>query len=160
MKKLNVFIDGACKDVKHKEKAIGGWGYIITDEQFNVITQDNGKIREGLQDSNRAELGGLYQALLKMKTFKGNNKFHIYTDCEAISDSVNGYSERRANRDYWNQIEPLCRKLAGHFRISHIVSHQSNDNDNKLIEFNNKVDKLARVGANCLTKAPVRYIAI
>jgi ribonuclease HI len=160
MKKLNVFIDGACKDVKNKEKAIGGWGYIITDEYFNVIKQDNGKIREGIQDSNRAELEGLYQALLKMKTFKGNNKFHIYTDCESIADSLNGYSERRANRDYWDNIEPICKRLAGHFRISHIVSHQVNDNDDKFIEYNNKVDKLARIGANSLTKAPVTNIAI
>ena len=157
MRKLNVFIDGSCKDVKNKENAKGGWAYTITDSNFNILREDNGKIREGVQDSTRAELEALYQALLKMKTFKGNVKFHIYTDYESLVDSLNGFAERRANRDYWDLIEPLCLKLAGHFRISHILSHQKRNGD-KLIEFNNRVDKSARAGANCLTKAPVKII--
>lgn len=155
MKKLNVFIDGSCKDNKNKETAIAGWGYIITDSNFNILAEDNGKIREGVQNSVRAELEGLYQALLKMKTFKGNCKFHIYTDYDTIVDSLNGFAERRANRDYWDLIEPICLSLAGNYRISHILGHQKNK-ENKLIDFNNRVDKLAKAGANSLIKAPVK----
>lgn len=155
MRKMLVFIDGSCKDVKNKENAIGGWSYLITDEQFNVITQDYGKLREGEQNSVRAELEALLQALIKMKTFKGNYKFHIYTDYESMVDSLNGFAERRANREYWNSIEPICRKLAGHFRISHIQGHQKRTGD-KHIELNHMADKLAKAGANSLTKAPVR----
>lgn len=155
MRKLNVFIDGSCKDIKDKEKAKGGWAYTITDSNFNILREDNGKIREGAQDSVRAELEALYQALLKMSTFKGNCKFHIYTDYESLVDSLNGFAERRANRDYWDLIEPLCLRLAGHFRISHIYGHQKRNGD-KLIEFNFRVDKNAKAGANCLTKVPVK----
>lgn len=154
MRKLNVFIDGSCLDVKNKEKARGGWSYIITDEQFNILREDNGKIRVGDQNSTRAELEALYQALLKMKTFKGNCKFHIYTDYESMVDSLNGFAKREANRDYWDLIEPICLKLAGHFRISHVLGHQVNGD--KLSDLNNKVDRHAKAGANSLTKAPVR----
>ena len=156
MKKYNVFIDGSCKGVKDKEIAVGGWAYIITDEQFNIIKEDYGKLREGDQNSTRAELEALYQALLKMKGFKGNAKFTIYCDCESVVENLNGLAERKSNRDMWDKIEPLCRKLAGNFRVYHINSHQKNTGDNKLIEFNHKVDKKAGVGANSLILAPVK----
>lgn len=155
MRKLNVFIDGSCKDVKNKERAIGGWAYKICDSEFEVLKEDNGKIREGDQNSTRAELEALYQALLKMKTFKGNTKFHIYTDYETMVDSLNGFSERKANRDLWDMIEPLCLELAGSFRISHVLSHQKRNGD-ILRQLNYEVDKLAKAGANSLTKVPVK----
>jgi ribonuclease HI len=155
MRKMLVFIDGSCRDIKNKENAIGGWSYIITDINFNIIAEDYGKLREGEQNSVRAELEALYQALLKMKTFKGNCKFHIYTDYESMVDSLNGFAERRVYREYWDSIEPICLKMAGHFRISHIKGHQKKTGD-KYIEFNHKADKNAKAGANSLTKAPVR----
>lgn len=154
MKKLNVFIDGSCIDVRNSKKAIGGWAYTITDNNFNIIKEDNGKIRQGVQDSNRAELEALYQALLKMKAFKGNTKFHIYVDYDTIVESLNGFADRKANRDYWDLIEPLCLELAGKFRISHVLGHQE-ENGDKLIELNNKVDRHARAGARSLIKVPV-----
>jgi ribonuclease HI len=157
MKKLNVFIDGSCKDIKNKERAVGGWSYVITDSNYNILAEEYGKLRQGEQNSVRAELEALYQALLKMKSFKGNCKFHIYTDYESMVDSLNGFAERKANRDYWNHIEPLCNRLAGHFRISHIKAHQERNGD-KLIEFNYMADKLAKAGANSLTKAPVKVV--
>lgn len=157
MRKFNVFIDGSCKDVKNKEKAIGGWAYVITDEHFNVLTEEYGKIRIGDQNSTRAELEALYQALLKMRTYRGNCKFHIYTDYESMVDSLNGFAERRANRDYWDLIEPICLRLAGHYRISHVYSHHKNKSEDKKIrDLNDKADKLAKVGANSLTIAPVK----
>lgn len=155
MKRLNVFIDGSCKDIRNKDKSIGGWGYIITDDKFNIIKQDHGKIRAGKQNSNRAELEALYQALLKMKTFKGNCKFHIYSDFECLVESITGHSERKANRDYWDDIELLCSSLAGHFRISHVLAHKSSDEDN-LFRLNNEVDKLAKIGANSLMHVPAK----
>ena len=154
MRKLNVFIDGSCLDVTNREKAIGGWGYIITDNQFNELHRDFGKLREGNQDSTRAELEALYRVLLKMKTFKGNCKFHIYSDYDTLVDSVNGFSKRMANRDLWDMIEPLCLELAGNFKIEHMPSHQERNGD-KIIDFNFKVDRLAFAGANSLTKTPV-----
>lgn len=154
MRKFNVFIDGSCLDVTNKEKAIGGWGYLITDSNFEIIEKDYGKLRKGDQNSSRAELEALYQALLKMKSYKGNCKFQIYSDYNTLVDSVNGFSKRMANRDIWDMIEPICLNLAGKFRIEHITSHQER-NGNQLIEMNYQVDRLAFAGANSLTKLPV-----
>jgi ribonuclease HI len=154
MRKLNVFIDGSCLDVTKKDKAVGGWGYIITDNKFNELHRDFGKLREGDQNSQRAELEALYRALLKMKTFKGNCKFDIYSDCETLVDGVNGFCKRMANRDIWNMIEPLCLELAGNFKIYYTPSHQERNGD-KIIDYNFKVDRLAFAGANSLTKTPV-----
>jgi ribonuclease HI len=157
MRKFNVFIDGSCRAVNNKEKASGGWAYVIADEHFNVLAEDYGKIRVGDQNSTRAELEALYQALLKMKTYRGNCKFHIHTDYESMVDLLNGFAERRANRDYWDLIEPICLRLAGNYRISHVYSHNKNPKEDKKIrDLNKRVDKLANVGANSLTKAPVR----
>lgn len=155
MKRLNVFIDGSCINSTDKEKAIGGWSYIITDEHFNIIHQDFGKLRIGNQDSVRGELEALYQSLLHMVKFK-DCKFHIYADYQCIVDSINGFSKRIANREFWNSIEPLCIKLAGTFDISHIHSHNKNQKEDKILrDLNKEADILARAGANSLIKVPV-----
>lgn len=155
MRKFNVFIDGSCLEVRDKERARGGWGYLITDDNFSEVKYDFGKIREGMQNSTRAELEALCQALRKMKTFKGNCKFTIYCDYKCVYDSLEGFSERKANRDYWDEIESLCEELRGKFRIFHIKGHQDSKKDLKFL-YNNKVNKLAKSGANSLTKVPVR----
>lgn len=154
-RKINIFIDGSCRNVKNKELAVGGWGYIITDSKFNIIEKEYGKLREGNQDSTRAELEALYQALLKVITYK-NCKFHIYTDYEATVDCLTGFAERKANRDFWDLIEPLCLKLAGNYRVSHLISHYKNPEQDKILSgLNYKADRLAKAGSNSLTKAPV-----
>lgn len=161
MRKLNVFIDGSCLNNTDRESAIGGWGYLITDSDFNIVNEANGKIREGVQDSNRAELEALYQALLKMISFKGNCKFQIYTDSKTIHDSLNGDCKRTANRDYWELIEPLClsKKLNGNFRIGHIHSHHKDKSEDKILrKLNEKADRLAFTGANSLVLAPVKVV--
>ena len=155
MRKLNVFIDGSCINSTDKEKAIGGWSYIITDEHFNIINQDFGKLRIGNQDSVRAELEALNQALIHMKTIK-DCKFHIYADYKCIVDSIKGFSKRIANREFWDSIEPLCIRLAGTFDISHIHSHDKNPKEDKILrDLNKEADMLARAGANSLVKVPV-----
>lgn len=155
MRKLKVFTDGACKNVKNKDKAIGGWAYVITSENFKIETKALGKLRNGRQNSARAELEALYQALLKMKTYKSNVKFDIYCDCVSVVENIKGTAERKANRDLWEKIEPLCLKLAGRFRIHSVKSHQNNPNATKEEEMNNVADKLAQIGANSLLLAPI-----
>lgn len=154
MRKVKVFIDGACKNVKDKDKAIGGWSYIMTDDKYNIEKQNFGKLREGVQNSTRAELEALYQALLKMKGSKSNVKFDIYCDCESVVENVIGTAERKANRDLWDKIEPLCLKLAGRFRIHNVKAHVT-EPKTKEEELNKIADKLAQTGANSLILAPV-----
>ena len=154
MRKIKVFIDGACKNVKDKNKAIGGWSYVITDDKYNIEKQKCGKLRKGIQNSTRAELEALYQALLKIKEKKSNVKFDIYCDCKSVVENIIGTAERKANRDMWEKIEPLCLKLAGRFRIHNVKAHKKNELT-KEEEFNKIADKLAQIGANSLMFAPV-----
>lgn len=144
-----VFIDGSCPK-NGLESSIGGWAYIITDEDSNIIAEDFGKLREGNQHSTRAELESLYRALLKIQEIGG--EFTIYTDYEAIALMLDGRSNRNANRDMWEQIEPILRNMYGKIQVEHIYSHQEG---NEINAFNNKVDSLAKQGARSLLIGPV-----
>lgn len=152
-KRYNVFVDGCCLRVQDKSTSIGGWGYLVTDENNKVIHESYGKLRSGDQNSTRAELEALYQALLYMTEHKRNSEFHIYSDYQAMIDCIAGSSKRASNRDLWDNIEPLFSKLVGKVSMSHVSSHVSNgtiEND-----LNNQCDKLARTGANSLLIAPL-----
>ena len=156
MKKLKVFIDGACSNVLDKERAKGGWAYIITDDNFNILKQDYGKLRTGRQNSQRSEMEAFYMALQAMKAFNNKTKFDVYCDYDALVDAVNGFSKRRCDRDIWDMIEPLCISLAGQMKMHHIKGHEESV-QNKLNEFNNKADGLAKAGINSLLKVPAEY---
>lgn len=152
MGKYNVFIDGACQEIRPNTH-VGGWSFIITDSNFNIIKESYGKLRNGVQNSQRAELEALYQAILYMN--ENPNEYHIYSDYEVIVEGLNGYAKRKSNRDLWDKIEPLCLNMLGKINIEHIYSHQKNKKDDKAVMMNAKADKLARMGVNSLIIAPV-----
>ena len=149
MRKIKVYIDGSCKNNKNKEKAIGGWGYIFVDEEDNIIKHNYGKLRNGNQNSQRAEMEAFYMALLSINAFKKGYKFDIYSDYDSLVDSINGFAERKKNKDIWNDIEPLCLSLCKNIKVHHVTAHADE-------LFNNMADKLAKAGANSLLKAPVK----
>lgn len=149
MRKLKIFIDGSCANVFNKEKAIGGWGFIITNESLNIIHKDYGKLRPGNQNSTRAELEALNKSLIAIKKYSRKNKFDIYCDNETVVNGVNGFNQRKANRDIWEDIEPLCILLSDRVKIHHIKGHKDYCALNLM---HNKVDELAKAGANSLLK--------
>lgn len=151
-KRYNVFVDGCCLRVQEKHNSIGGWGYLITDEDNNIVHESCGKLRIGDQNSTRAELEALYQCLIYMTEHKRNSEFHIYSDYQAMIDCIAGSSKRASNRDLWDDIEPLFPKLVGRVDISHVSSHVNNGTIYN--DFNNYCDKLAKTGANSLLIAP------
>ena len=145
-----VFIDGSCPK-NGLEASVGGWAYIIKDESGSTVKQSFGKLRVGPQNSKRAELESLYLALLAMKEMGGT--YEIITDYKVIVDLVEGFGARKANRDMWDQIEPIMLSMAGSIKITHINAHVESDDIRNTN--NNVVDKLARQGANSLLIAPV-----
>lgn len=148
---LNIYTDGSTMDLSNNK--VGGWSFIIT-KNNKVLVEKYGKLRSGKQDMNRAELEALYQAIKYAERAYPKNKFTIYTDCEALRDCVLGKSQRKANRDIWNQIEPIIKRKIGYFDIKTVKSHQENSY-NIHEQYNNRADRLAKIGANSLLVIPI-----
>lgn len=148
---LNIYTDGSAMELSNKK--VGGWSFVIT-KNNKVLVEKYGKLRSGKQDMNRAELEALYQAIKYVERAYPKNKFTIYTDCEALRDCVLGKAQRKANRDIWEQVEPIFRRKAGFFNIKPVKSHQVNS-DNIHEQYNNRADKLAKIGVNSLLVMPI-----
>lgn len=145
-----IFIDGSCWN-NGLPNCIGGWSYMLVDENYNIVAEDYGKLRSGIQSSSRAELESLYRALLKIEEL--DISVEIVTDYKTLVDLITGDGTRTANRDLWDQIEPLMLDLVGKVSITHVGSHKKDDS--KTTKFNNIVDKLAQKGAKSLLIAPI-----
>lgn len=152
--KLNIYTDGSAMTLP--DGKFGGWSFVITSDDVNskVLVEKYGKLRTGIQDVNRAELEALYQAIKYMERTYPKSKFTIYTDCEAVRDCVLGKSKRKANRDIWDQIEPILRRKSGCFDIKSVKSHQYNDVSVHEY-YNNRADALAKIGVNSLVVLPI-----
>lgn len=152
--KYSVYIDGSCQQ---DANPVGGWSFVMADDKNKIIIESYGKLRDGAQNSNRAELEALYQALLFISRSKDllEMNFHIYSDSEVVVEGVHGLAKRKSNRDLWEKIEPLCLSLIGRIDISHVEGHQSDDNIQAEGLLNKRADKLAKAGANSLIISPV-----
>lgn len=147
--RYNVYIDGSCLNIGSKD-SMGGWAFIVVDNKTKkIITEQFGKIEPGINNSVKAELESLYQALLWIKDHESEHIYHIYTDHEVIKGCMEGDCKRTGSRGYWNVIEPLCLELVGKILISHVHSHIY-DSEVEHHEYNNYSDKLAKKGANSL----------
>ena len=147
-----LFVDGACKITEDNYVSLG-WGYIITDEKFNIIEEKYGKPRKGTKNSIQCELESLYQGLKKVYNSYSNKPCIIYSDNKSIISAIQGFSRRSSNRKYWIGIEELFNKMIGNITINHVKSHQAGDDP--IIDLNRKVDRLASIGANSLIVSPV-----
>lgn len=146
-----IFIDGSCLN-NGRSNAVAGWAYIVVDNKGKESARLYGKIREGLQDSNRAELEALNQAFKYIYHNKGS--YIIYSDNEAIVNCVQGSSRRVSNRDIWEEAEEYCLAINDRIKdVKYVESHQTDDN--LYANFNNEADSLAKMGANSLLIAPL-----
>lgn len=148
-----LFIDGAHKIFEDSSSL--GWGYVITDSNFNILEEEYGKPRKSANTSIQCELEALYQGLKRVyESSKYVDKsICIYTDNESIYDGIKGFSRRSSNREYWIGIENLFKKMIGRLNINHVKSHQPGENN--IIKLNRRVDRLANIGANSLLIGPV-----
>jgi len=151
----SIYCDGACFN-NGQPDAKGGWGFIITDESNEILTRASGKLREGTQTNNRAELEALFQALLFVYMTKEKDSFYaIYSDSEMVVKGVIGESNRNTNLDIWKGVEHILtdKSMKGIISIEHVKAHQKKNNHSAI---NNDIaDKLAKKGArNLLEQEP------
>lgn len=157
MAQFDLHTDGSC--IKNgTPEAEGGWAFAVTlpssTEVWNGI-EFFGKIREGNQNNNRAELEGVLRALIWLQEhIQPDDHYTIWCDSELTVDGISGKIGRNANRDLWDPIERICKSLRGKISIQHIGSHETESSDPRHI-MNNHVDRLARQAARSLVLAPV-----
>ena len=134
----NIYIDGSCLG-NGQPGAVGGWGFVIYDNNHCKTHEDLGKLPgEEKQTNNRAELYALIQALQWVKKHP-EIKACIKSDSKIVIDGLKGSAIRKANRDLWAPIESLCKELNGRITAEHVYRDK-----------NKEADALARQGANAL----------
>lgn len=146
MEGIHLYPDGSCLD-NGLSSARGGWGLpVIIDGE--IKERNLGKLREGKQTNNRAEMEAFLQALIWIDSHEDiKETIQIHSDSEIVVKGLNGTARRNANRDIWDQIENMCAKLMGRFTVDYCKGHED--------EFNIIADSLAKQAANSLMLAPV-----
>lgn len=160
-KEIDVFVDGSCAD-NGRPTAEGGWACFATLPKTTEIitgTTQIGKLRHGKQTNNRAELEAVYQGLLWVDAQPDNGTIYtIWSDSEVAVNGINGASGRNANRDIWEDIESLCKKLVKEKKIlfdgvKYVEGHKVDSPEPRHIN-NCTCDKFAKQGANSLLLEP------
>ena len=135
MKEVKIYTDGSCLNNGQPE-ASAGWAIVVNGD---IQDTASGKLPGEKQTNNRAELYALLEALRWVQNHPGV-KASIYSDSKIAIDGMLGNSQRKANRDIWEQIEELCPKVAGQLTgVGHVDR-----------EDNKEADDLARKAANAL----------
>lgn len=108
---MNLFIDGSCQG-NGTPTARAGYAVVET----SGIVLSSGRLPGETQTNNRAEMYGLLKALdiIAQRELSGAV---IHTDSKLLYDSLTGIAKRKANRDIWEHIEPLAKKLSGKYGI-------------------------------------------
>lgn len=160
-KEIDVYVDGSCVD-NGRLTAEGGWACFATLPKTTEIiagTTQIGKLRHGKQTNNRAELEAVYQGLLWIDAqYNDGTMYNIWSDSEVAVNGIIGSAGRNANRDIWEDIESLCKKLVRDKKISldgvkYVESHRVDSPEPRHIN-NCTCDKLAKQGANSLLLEP------
>lgn len=144
---INIYSDGSCISIHNTCSA--GYGIVIEDDGSILEIYD--KLRSGTQTNNRAELEGVLYSLYYISD---NNitRARIYTDSMLVVDGINGNSQRKANRDIWEDIEAICHKISQgglDIKVLHLDKSKLDEHDDKF-KYNVLADKLAFKAANAL----------
>lgn len=151
MNHFTIYTDGSCKGNGTKA-TIGGWAYIILDEEENLYAYDS----KGLPNTtnNRMELTAIIEAL---KYIHMNNIepiiCDIYTDSAYIHNCyakkwyknwqrngwINSSKVPVKNKDLWKKLIPFFDNPNFHF--NKVKGHSHNENIHQ--KWNNIVDKMA-----------------
>jgi ribonuclease HI len=144
--KYKIYCDGAASNNGY-ENAIGGWAYVVLDEEENIIIED-AQMVEGATN-NRMELyaaySGIYDLLSNQKDVES---IDIYTDSAYLHNCItqkwyinwlkNGWRNARkepvANQQLWEHLIP-------YFEDSRIEFHKVKGHNGD--KWNEYVDNLA-----------------
>ena len=140
---MNIYTDGATS-FNGTEKAIGGWAYVIIDEEDQIITGDYGNIIG--TTNNICEMTAIINGCIAASEMEGTHT--VYSDSSYCINCyeqkwyrrwqengwINSSSKPVANKALWEQLIPFFESEK--FIFKKIKGHSTN-------KWNNYVDKKA-----------------
>lgn len=140
---MNIYTDGATS-FNGTEKAIGGWAYVIIDEEDQIITGDYGNIIG--TTNNICEMTAIINGCMAASKMEGIHT--VYSDSSYCINCyeqkwyrrwqengwINSSSKPVANKALWEQLIPFFESEK--FIFKKIKGHSTN-------KWNNYVDKKA-----------------
>ena len=151
---FKIFTDGSCKN-NGRDDAVGGWAYVILDENDNIIKEDSAA--QYNTTNNRMEMTAVIESVLELLSYLNeveykDHKVEIYTDSAYIHSCIkdkwykswirNGWKSSTKqsvkNKDLW---EVLIRFFEDEqFSFYKVKGHSTS-------QWNNYVDELAQSAA-------------
>lgn len=117
-----------------RDKGFGGWGFIAHDTEFHLSGSEENVT------NNQMELLAVVKAL---EHFSEKTSFHIRTDSQYVSRTINDGLVVKYNTDLWKRLETL--KKGKSLKVSWVKGHNQDP-------FNEIADKLAGEAARKLRK--------
>lgn len=105
---ITIYTDGAC----FPNPGVGGWAYVLI--RGSKRTEASGRVAEAT--NNRMELRAAIEALAALKE---PSEVHLTSDSKYLVLGItrwihkwkrSGWEKDIKNRDYWEQLDALCRK--------------------------------------------------
>jgi len=155
MIRFYVYTDGGCIGNRRDAGCVGGYGFIILDENMEEVHSGGG--RDENVTNNIMEMRAVIRGVKRLKRLLPVSKIDINnvqcivkTDSRYISDNYyeyvptwkkNGWRKRNGgavlNRKLWMEIDGLSRGFRS-FRISWVKGHDTDP-------YNNRVDEIATI---------------
>lgn len=114
---IKAYFDGACRG----NPGPGGYGFVIING--DEIIEGYELVDKGKQTTNnRAEMTGLLELLLLLKSENYDDKVIIYGDSLLVINCINGLWKKKANLDLWEIIDTLIKY---NYEFKHILRHKN-----------------------------------
>jgi ribonuclease HI len=143
----DIYTDGSCED-NSTTGAKAGWAVVVAHQGTrDVVETICGKLKDGAAHSNRAEIEAMHQAVKYCREHQ-RHSYNIYTDSEVVHNGMTGLGRRRANRDLWDKVEPVCEEIDNVIDVIKTPSHT--DDGSVISDMNKLADMLAKKAARSL----------
>ena len=158
MNVVKIYTDGGCRG-NGKEKSLGAWAYVILDDTYSTIIEENAQVEGQCSTNIRAEMLAITEGLkaVAMRTEIdeiSKTNVEVHTDSKFFCDCINkGWLDSWidnnwikkdkkpvANKDLW-ELFLAIETLFNHIEFIHCKGHNGE-------EFNERCDKLVNLAMN------------
>lgn len=115
MKKVKVYTDGACDFNTRGAQNIGGYAYVIIDDNDQMLSDGYGRMKN--TTNNRMEIKAVIEAIKKIEPDWDTT---IYSDSKYVVNTIMEGWKKRANLDMW---EELCPMVNENIRLCWLKGH-------------------------------------
>ena len=119
--KYRIYCDGAASNNGY-ENAIGGWAFVVLDENENVVCEDSEMVKGAT--NNRMELFAAYQGLTQLlETKEDIEGIEVYTDSAYLHNCITQKWYENWIKNGWrnSKKQPVANKRLGEYLIPFFV---------------------------------------